>query len=158
MTMTPDIRRATAGDAATVARLNAHVQGWHAAHYPDAFFAAPDPAALTDHFRDRLQDPAVTCFLAGNPALGYALCSVVDRPQSVFSPPVRRVMVDHIAVAPQARRQGIGAALLAAARALARDKDCTEVMLDTWEANRDAHAFFRANGFAPRRMLYRGLP
>lgn len=152
------IRRATPGDAAIVAALNAHVQGWHAAQYPEAFFAAPDPARLTAHFADRLSDPAVTCLLAGDPALGYALCALQERPLSVFSPPVRRLLVDHIAVAPQARRQGIGQALLQAARALARENACDEILLDTWEANHEAHRFFEANGFAVRRMLYRALP
>ncbi len=152
------IRIATPEDAATVAELNAHVQGWHAAHYPEAFHATPDPEALTAHFRDRLLDPEVTCFLAGDPALGYALCQRSGRDASVFSPAIRRLIVDHIAVAPTARRQGIGSALLAAARALARDEGRDELLLDTWEANHDAHAFFAANGFAVRRMLFRALP
>ena len=43
--MTP--RRATPADAATLARLNAHVQAWHAEHYPEAFFPNPDPLALS---------------------------------------------------------------------------------------------------------------
>ena len=152
------MRHATPADAATVAALNAHVQGWHAAHYPEAFFPAPDPAALTAHFAARLAEPGVTCFLAGDPALGYALCSRQERPLSVFSPPVRRLMVDHIAVAPAARRQGLGRALLAAARALAREIGADEILLDTWAANTEAHAFFRAEGFAPRRMLFHALP
>lgn len=152
------IRRATPADAATVAALNAHVQSWHAAHYPEAFFPAPDPAALEAHFATRLAEPGVTCLLAGDPTVGYALCSLQDRPPSVFSPPVRRLMVDHIAVAPQARRRGIGRALLAAARALARDLGADEILLDTWEGNHEAHAFFEAEGFAVRRMLYRRLP
>ena len=50
------------------------------------------------------------------------------------------------------------AALLAAARGLARDLACDEVLLDTWEANHEAHAFFAATGFAPRRMLWRAVP
>jgi ribosomal protein S18 acetylase RimI-like enzyme len=154
----PPLRRASPADAALVARLNAHVQGWHAAQYPEAFFPSPDPAALAAHFAERLADPGVTCLLAGDPAAGYALCTLQDRPASIFSPPVRRLLVDHIAVAPQTRRQGIGRALLAAARALARDLGADEVLLDTWEANRDAHAFFAACGFAPRRMLFRALP
>lgn len=154
----PALRRATPEDAATVAALNAHVQGWHAAHYPEAFFAAPDPAALTAHFAARLAEPGVTCFLAGEPAQGYALCSRQDRGLSVFSPPVRRLMVDHIAVAPAARRQGVGAALLQAARDLARGIGADEILLDTWTENAEAHAFFRAQGFAPRRMLFRATP
>ncbi len=156
--MIPPIHRALSSDAPEVARLNGHVQGWHAAQYPQTFFARPDLAALTAHFADRLADPAVTCFLAGDPAQGYALCALQDRPLSVFSPPVRRLMIDHVAVVPDARRQGIGRALLAAARALARDLGCDEVLLDTWEATREAHEFFAANGFAVRRMLFHARP
>lgn len=151
-------RRATLDDAATLARLNAHVQGWHAAHYPEAFFPAPDPEALTSYFTDRLADPSCTAFLAGDPATGYALCQLHLRDPSIFSPGYRRLMVDHIAVAPDARRQGLGRALLTAARQLARDLEADEIMLDTWDANTEAHAFFRANGFQPRRMLFRAIP
>ncbi|MBL9048972.1 MAG: GNAT family N-acetyltransferase [Tabrizicola sp.] len=154
--MTP--RRATPDDAATLARLNSHVQSWHAAHYPEAFFPDPSPEALTAYFSDRLADPACTAFLTGDPALGYALCQLQTREASIFSPPVRRLLVDHIAVAPEVRRQGHGRALLKAARALARDLKVDEILLDTWEANHEAHAFFRAAGFAPRRMLFRATP
>ena len=152
------IRRATPADAATLARLNTHVQTWHAAHYPEAFFPNPDPDALTAWFVDRLAEPACTAFLAGDPATGYALCQLQTRERSIFSPGYRRLMVDHIAVAPEARRQGQGRALLQAARQLARDLQADEILLDTWEANTDAHAFFRANGFQPRRMLFRAVP
>ena len=152
------IRRATPADAATLARLNTHVQTWHAAHYPEAFFPNPDPDAMTAWFDDRLADPACTAFLAGDPATGYALCQLQTRERSIFSPGYRRLMVDHIAVAPEARRQGQGRALLQAARQLARDLRADEILLDTWEANTNAHAFFRANGFQPRRMLFRATP
>lgn len=154
--MTP--RRATAADAATLARLNTHVQSWHAAHYPESFFPDPDPQALTAYFADRLADPACTAFLTGDPATGYALCQLQTRDPSIFSPGYRRLMIDHIAVAPDARRQGQGRALLHAARDLARDLNVDEIMLDTWEANHDAKAFFRAAGFSPRRMLFRATP
>ena len=152
------IRRATVKDAATVAGLNAHVQGWHAAHYPDAFNSEPDPAALRAHFEDQLAQPTCSVFLSGDPAVGYALCTLQIREPSIFSPGIRRLLIDHIAVAPAARRQGHGRALLEAARGLAKELDVDEILLDTWEANLDAHAFFRAAGFAPRRMLFRAVP
>ena len=152
------IRRATLADVATLADLNAHVQDWHAAQFPDVFYAQPDRQGLVDWFTDRLADPACTAFLAGDPAQGYALCSVQVRAGNVFSPPVRRLMIDHVGVAPDARRQGLGQALVQAARDLARDLAVDEILLDTWAANHDAHAFFRAQGFAPRRMLFRALP
>jgi ribosomal protein S18 acetylase RimI-like enzyme len=152
------IRRATAADAAVIARLNTHVQGWHAAHYPEVFHARPNPAAVRAYFEDWLSHPTRTIFLSGDPVVGYATCTLQVREPSLFSPAVRRLMVDHIAVAPEARRQGHGRALLNAARQLARDLAADEILLDTWEANHEAHAFFRAEGFAPRRMLFRSVP
>jgi ribosomal protein S18 acetylase RimI-like enzyme len=152
------IRRATAQDVGALVRLNAHVHAWHATRYPESFFPDPDPAALAAWFAERLADPACTAFLAGDPATGYALCTLQTRAPSAFSPGYRRLMIDQIAVAPDARRQGQGRALLHAARGLARDLGADEILLDTWEANTEAHAFFRANGFALRRMLFRATP
>jgi ribosomal protein S18 acetylase RimI-like enzyme len=152
------LRRAGAEDAATLAALNTHVQSWHAAQYPDVFFARPDPQGLVQWFADRLADPACTAFLVGDPPAGYALCSLQTREASVFSPAIRRLMVDHIGVAPEARRQGHGHRLLEAARGLGRELGVDEILLDTWEANTEAQAFFRAAGFSPRRMLFRATP
>ena len=152
------LRRADAKDAATLAALNTHVQSWHAAQYPDVFYARPDPDGLAQWFADRLADPACTAFVVGDPPAGYALCMLQTREASVFSPAICRLMIDHIGVAPEARRQGHGRRLLEAARDLARDLGVDEILLDTWEANTEAHAFFRAAGFSPRRMLFRATP
>jgi ribosomal protein S18 acetylase RimI-like enzyme len=152
------LRRAGVEDAATLAALNSHVQSWHAAQYPDVFFPRPDPVGLAQWFADRLADPACTAFLVGDPPAGYALCMLQSREASVFSPAIRRLMVDHIGVAPEARRQGHGRRLLDAARSLASELEVDEILLDTWEANTEAHAFFRAAGFSPRRMLFRTTP
>jgi ribosomal protein S18 acetylase RimI-like enzyme len=152
------LRRAGAEDAATLAALNTHVQSWHAAQYPDVFFARPDPPGLVQWFADRLADPTCTAFLVGDPPAGYALCSLQSREASVFSPAIRRMMVEQVGVAPEARRQGYGRELLEAARGLSRELGVDEILLDTWEANTEAHAFFRAAGFSPRRMLFRATP
>ena len=138
------LRRASAADAETLADLNTHLQAWHAARYPDTFLAAPDRMGLVEWFADRLSDPACTGFLSGDPPVGYVLCSLQIRDANVFSPPVRRLMVDHISVAPETRRQGHGRRLLEAARGLARDLGVDEILLDTWVDNTEAQAFFRA--------------
>jgi ribosomal protein S18 acetylase RimI-like enzyme len=152
------LRRASLADAETLADLNTHVQAWHASRYPEVFHASPDRQGLVAWFAERLSDPACTALLSGDPPVGYALCSLQARAANVFSPPVRRLMVDHIAVAATDRRQGHGRRLLEAARGLARDFGADEILLDTWVDNAEAHAFFRAAGFAPRRMLFRATP
>jgi ribosomal protein S18 acetylase RimI-like enzyme len=138
-------------------RLNAHVQDWHAAHHPETFLAAPDPAAVRAHFADALGDPSVTVLLSGDPS-AYALCTLRDRPANAFSPPRRRLSVDQIATDPAHRRRGHARALLDAASALAREQGCHEIILDTWADNAEAHAFFRAMGFAPQRHLFARAP
>ncbi len=150
----PPVRRATVDDAALVADLNRHVQDWHAATYPGVFKPDPDPDALAGYFADTINDPDCAIFLAGEPALGYLTCKLLIRPDNPFAYAARRMMIDHIGVDPMARRQGLGRALFDAALDHARALDCAEIMLDTWGENREAHAFFRAQGFAPRRMLF----
>ncbi len=152
------VRRATAADLDTLVRLNAHVQGWHAARHPDTFLATPDPAAVRAHFAEALADPAAMILLSGDPACAYALCALRDRPANAFSPPRRRLSIDQIATDPAHRRQGHARALLDAACALARDIGCHEVTLDSWADNADAHALFRTMGFAPQRHLFARAP
>ncbi len=152
------LRRAMPDDATRLARLNAHVQGWHAAHYPEVFYPHPDQTGLVAYFAARLADPDCTAFVTGDPVVGYAICGLQTREASVFSPAIRRLLVDHIAVASEARRLGHGRALLGAVRDLARELRVDEILLDTWEANHEAHAFFRAAGFGLRRMLFRDTP
>lgn len=155
----PVIRKAQPVDAGLLADLNRHVQDWHAATYPDVFKPETDPVAVTAWFAELLTDPDCTAFVAGDPALGYVTCKLLVRPENPFAPAARRMMIEQIGVTPAARRQGVGQALFDAAMDHARALGCREIMLDTWALNHDAHAFFRAQGLAPRRMLYhRHLP
>jgi ribosomal protein S18 acetylase RimI-like enzyme len=152
------VRSAGAADLDAIVRLNAHVQDWHAANHPDTFLAAPDPGAVRAHFAAAMADPAVTLLLSGDPPAAYALCALRDRPANAFSPPCRRLSVEHIATEPAHRRRGHARALLEAVCALARKHGCHEVILDSWADNADAHAAFRALGFAPQRHLFARLP
>ena len=149
------IRRATAADAATLAGLNRPLHDWHAATYPEVFHAAPDPAQVADWFAAQIADPEVTVYLAGDPPHGYLMARLLVRPANPFSPPARRLMIDQVAVAPGSRRQGNARALFAAAEALARELNASEILLDTWAGNDGAQAAFAALGYAPRRALWR---
>jgi ribosomal protein S18 acetylase RimI-like enzyme len=152
------VRRAAAADLDALVRLNAHVQDWHAAHHPEVFLAAPDPSAVRAHFADALDDPSVTVLLSGEPPQAYAVCALRDRPANAFSPARRRLSIDQVATDPAQRRQGHARALIDAACALARETGCHEIILDTWADNAEAHAFFRAMGFAPQRHLFARAP
>jgi len=58
-----------------------------------------------------------------------------------------KAWVDDIAVAPDYRRQGIGAALVEAAVRLARQRGCRYLWIDTAKSNPPARAFFDELGF-----------
>ena len=66
-----------------------------------------------------------------------------------------------IRVAPDARRRGIGAALMAAAERWAEAQGCAELKVETQNINVPACRFYARQGFTlreARRFAYPGLP
>ena len=57
-----------------------------------------------------------------------------------------RCWVEDLAVDPECRSLGIGAALLGAAREWARERGATHLELDSGEARADAHRFYEREG------------
>jgi GNAT superfamily N-acetyltransferase len=58
--------------------------------------------------------------------------------------------IDELFVLPEARSQGTGGQLLAAAEALLRERGCTRLQLQLGTANTDARAFYQRRGYAAR--------
>lgn len=58
--------------------------------------------------------------------------------------------IDELFVMPEARSQGTGGQLLAAAEALLRERGCTRLQLQLGTANTPARAFYRRRGYAAR--------
>jgi GNAT superfamily N-acetyltransferase len=65
-----------------------------------------------------------------------------------------RAWVEDLAVHPDRRSQGIGAALLGAARAWARERGATHLELDSAEARTDAHRFYERVGAQYRSVCF----
>ncbi len=57
-----------------------------------------------------------------------------------------RAWVEDLAVHPDRRSEGIGKALLDAARAWAKERGATHLELDSADARKDAHRFYRREG------------
>jgi GNAT superfamily N-acetyltransferase len=57
-----------------------------------------------------------------------------------------RAWVEDLAVHPERRSQGVGKALLDAAKAWARERGATHLELDSAEARTDAHRFYEREG------------
>lgn len=144
--MSATVRPASEADLDALVRLNDAVQSLHAKLYPDKFKQRPDPSALRAFFAPRL--PAIALAEIDGEAVGYVWREAQSRPETPFSPARPRLYVHHVAVAPRARRRGVGSALMRYVEQDAARQGLSEIALGVWTQNRDALAFFRARGFA----------
>ncbi len=142
------IRTAEAGDLDALVDLNLVVQELHVAAEPDRF-SEPDRATVARWFEDVLAADAWTVLVAevDGEVVGYLLFEQVDRTAGTFTRALRTLYVHQLGVAPAARRQGVGRALLQRVDEAARSLGVTQVALDTWAFNTDAMAFFERCGF-----------
>lgn len=157
--MSVAVRPAGEQDLEALVALNRLVQTLHATLYPDIFRSDIDDATTRTFFVERMARPANTVAIAaaGSDPLGYVWFERQARPQTPFTLPRRRIYVHHIAVAPAARRRGIGTALLRFVETRAEAEGIAEIALDTWSANGEAQTFFSKQGFAASNVLLRKI-
>jgi ribosomal protein S18 acetylase RimI-like enzyme len=138
------IRAAQAGDSDFVAGLVSSLLQFGSPAWDDADALAPG-------FRDvlvdavRAQGPRAAVLIAesadGKP-LGFISLKV--RPDVVGT---ERGHVADVAVRDDARRMGVGQALMQAGESWARERGLPVLSLDVWSTNQPALAFYRALGF-----------
>lgn len=134
----------------TLAKLNAHVQALHRDALPDEF-NEPDASSAELFFAKQMADPEVLVLLAddGEAPVGYLFGEELHRRANPFTAAVSVLYVHHMAVAPDARRRGVGRVLMNAAEAEAANRGLAGVRLDTWGFNASAHKFFENLGYTP---------
>ena len=145
-----EIRRATAGDAAIVRRLNREVQQVHAAALP-RFFKPPSDEAFPPATFAALVADAGTLLLIGEVAgtpVGYALATFAWRPEDPFRHALGVARVDQLSVDRPYQGRGYGERLLGAVIAQARERGIGRVELDVWAFNERARRFYARRGFA----------
>lgn len=121
--------------------------------------ASWDPQAAAVRLADAVTSEAAEVFVAdpgdradagGAPVAG--ICTVYDELDSVrFG---RRAWVEDLAVDPAQRSQGVGKALLDAAKDWARDRGCSHLELDSGMGRTDAHRFYRREGSASESISF----
>lgn len=152
-----DIRRAELADHDALCELFAEVDAAHSAALPDIFRRVRGPARSRAYLKHLLADPDAALFVAGGAAGG--LSGLVDvraqhTPDVPLVVPRRYALIDTLVVRRGEQRRGIGRALMAAAHGWARERGLQEVMLNVWEFNTGAIAFYESLGYATamRRM------
>lgn len=137
MTSGGSARRATAGDAAVVARL---------LHDFNTEFSTPTPDAgeLQARLTQLLAGDDVVVLLIGEPATGVAVLSF--RPNVWYQGPV--AVLDELYVRPELRGRRLGSALLDAALDLVRDRGGALVEINVDGEDTDARRFYEAHGFS----------
>ena len=87
-----------------------------------------------------IEDPESAVLVAEHRGELLGLCTAYLDMNSVrFGP---RCWVEDLAVSPEHRSQGVGKALLDAAKAWARERGATHLELDSSDARADAHRFY----------------
>ena len=99
-----------------------------------------------------IDDPEAVVLVAENRGEVLGLCTgYLDMNSVRFGP---RCWVEDLAVSPDHRSQGVGKALLDAAKNWARQRGATHLELDSAEARADAHRFYEREGPSWRSVCF----
>jgi ribosomal protein S18 acetylase RimI-like enzyme len=151
------VRLATLDDAEVIGRQALSVQQLHNKALP---FIFKPPSA--DLFPPRkltalIQDP--NCIVAAaeidGKVVGHIYSAVVNRAENEFNLADSYLYIYQIGVDEDARRQGVGTALVTFIRDCARALGLTTVQVDHWAFNGRARAFFEACGFSSMKVTMR---
>ena len=144
------IRIGTGEDAQAVLELFCEVQELHATHLPDRF-NMPDGNATEAEWLARVfadSNAYVSIAEMEGQIAGNLVAQEVHREGSIIRPPLHYFSLEHIVVARQFRRRGIGTALLSALFAEATTRGIKRVELEVWSFNDTAQRFFASHGFS----------
>ncbi len=135
-------------DWEAVKRLSVQVHDLHVGWRPDLFCQTEEPLPK-DAFLNGIQDRMLYVAKIHGCVVGYVVLSVMQKggPGVVEYKALR---LDSICVDENARGQGIGKAMVADVRALARAFGCREVLLGVHPENDGAVAFYQKCGFLIR--------
>lgn len=143
-----EVIRSSEAHLEDIVRLNEVVQKVHCEH-EQSYFRTYDPDVVREHIQHAFADAAVIFLVAleeGVP-LGYVLLRKRERPEDAFSKARTYLELEHIAVSPEARRRGVGSALIDETFVLAKALSIPDVELSVWQFNEDAKRLFSGKGF-----------
>ena len=135
-------------DFEAIRRLSVQIHDLHAAWRPDIYFHSDEPYAR-DAFLEDVKNRMVYTAKLGGTVVGYVVLSVSEKSGPGVVP--KKVMrLNSICVDEDFRGHGIGKAMVADVRALARAFRCRELVLGVHPENDGAVAFYQKCGFRIR--------
>lgn len=148
--MTLEIRAALRSDLDSLVRLHAPLHQLFVGSSPRLAKEAVDPLAVRDFFDDVLGGPESSIAVAEieRGVSGFIWFHLVKLPDRLFERASRHLYIIAISVAPDARRRGVGSALVQHAKAIALAEGADEILLDMYPANSSARRFYRHCGFS----------
>ena len=136
------------GDWAAVKRLSVQIHDLHAAWRPDIYFRCDEPYPK-EKFLEDIKNRAVYVATVSETVVGYVILAFQKKagPGTVEK---KQMRMESICVEETLRGQGIGKAMVADVRALAKAFGCQEVILGVHPENDEAVGFYQKCGFRIR--------
>ena len=139
---------ARASDWEAIKRLSVQIHDLHSAWRPDIFQHSDEPYPK-EKFLEDIHNRLVYTAKIDNRVIGYVVLSVLEK-RGVGIVEKKVMRLDSICVDETLRGNGIGKAMVADVRALARAFGCREVLLGIHAENDDAIGFYQKCGFRIR--------
>lgn len=155
MTPTFKIRIATNSDIESLRPLWRSVDDLHRTALPGSFQTPPDNWPSAEILETLINGSDSAIYVAENKSAvaGFVTLLLHRRTESPIRPARTFVEVDNMAVDPAHRRQGIGRALMAAAKDWAKAQGAQSMDLNVYAFNDPASRLYEESGFTP--MLHR---
>jgi len=151
------VRPAIVEDADAIDCLTVEVQQLHCEALPDTFKLPSDRLFSREKLATLLQDANSTVAVAESKGevIGYVYGVTMHRPENDFKKAEKYMYIQQIGVRTDARRQGVGRALIAFIERRALASAVTALQLDYWEFNTRAQSFFESCGFSASQVMMR---
>ena len=148
------VRIATLDDAEAIARQTSSVQQLHTDALPDIFKPPSADLFPRSKLAALLEDANAVVAVAelDGRIVGHIYGAVVNRAESAFNQRSAHMCIHQISVDDDARRQGVGTALIVFVRDRAQALGLTAIHVGHWAFNARASAFFESCGFLPLKV------
>ena len=142
------LQLARESDWEEIKRLSVQIHDLHVQWRPDIFYHSEEPY-LKEAFLKNINERMVYVYKADDTVLGYVvLCLMSKGGPGVMEKKLLRL--ESICVDEAARGEGVGTAMVAGVRALAKAFGCSDILLGMHPENEQALRFYQKCGFTIR--------